>query len=76
MKSITGNSAEWELRISDLWAAINDYSEEQFVARMEELAAELPADNAVALFALSRHMTRYQRSLANYAQLISDSPNC
>jgi tetratricopeptide (TPR) repeat protein len=169
MKSITGNSAEWEQRVSDLWASINEYSEEQFVARMEELAAELPADNAVALFerassldstghsdlavplyrqalefglqgerrrraviqmasslrnigrapesvalltaerdagsddlddavsaflalalvdtgrereavslaltALSRHMTRYQRSLANYAQLISDSPN-
>jgi Tetratrico peptide repeat len=27
---------------------------------------------SVAVTALSRHMTRYQRSLANYARLISD----
>jgi hypothetical protein len=47
MKSI---SAEWEQRISDLWASINDYSEEQFLERMEKLAAELPADSPVALY--------------------------
>ena len=166
---MTGSSAEWEQRISDLWATIDDHSEEQFLARIEELAAELPADSAVAVFerasaldstghsdlaaplyrqalelglhgerrrraviqmasslrnlgrapesvalltaernagsddlddavsaflalalvdtgrereavslaltALSRHMTRYQRSLANYAQQISDRPS-
>jgi Flp pilus assembly protein TadD len=30
---------------------------------------------SVAVTALSRHMTRYRRSLANYAQLISDRPS-
>ena len=30
---------------------------------------------SIALTALSRHMTRYRRSLANYAQLISDHPS-
>ena len=30
---------------------------------------------AVAVTALSRHMTRYQRSMANYARLISDHPS-
>jgi tetratricopeptide (TPR) repeat protein len=50
MKSITGSSEDWEQRISDLWASINDHSEEQFLARMEELAAELPADSAVGAF--------------------------
>jgi hypothetical protein len=166
---VSGNSAEWEQRISDLWASIDDRSEEEFLARMEGLVAELPADSAVAIFeraasldstghsdlavplyrqalglglhgerrrraviqmasslrntgraaesvalltaerevqsddlddavsaflalalvdtgrereavslalsALSRHMTRYQRSLADYARLISDPPS-
>jgi thioredoxin-like negative regulator of GroEL len=30
---------------------------------------------AIALTALSRHMTRYRRSMANYARLISDQPS-
>ncbi len=160
---------EWEQRLSDLWASIDDQSEEEFLSRIEQLVAELPPDSAVAVFeraasldstgqsdlavplyrqalerglhserrrraviqlasslrnlgrpaesvalltaereiasddlddavsaflalalvdvgrereavslaltALSRHMTRYRRSLANYAQLISDPPN-
>ena len=43
-------SAEWEQRLSDLWASIDDHSEEEFLARMEELTAELSADSAVAAF--------------------------
>jgi Flp pilus assembly protein TadD len=43
-------SAEWEQRLSDLWASIDDHSEEEFLARMEELTAELSADSAVAVF--------------------------
>jgi tetratricopeptide (TPR) repeat protein len=43
-------NANWEQRLADLWAAIDSYSEEEFLARMEKLTAELPADNAVALF--------------------------
>jgi hypothetical protein len=41
---------EWEKRVSDLWASIDDYSEEEFLTRMEQLVAELPADSAVAVF--------------------------
>jgi tetratricopeptide (TPR) repeat protein len=41
---------DWEQRLSDLWASFDDLSEEQFLARMEELAAELPADSAEAAF--------------------------
>ena len=160
---------DWEQRVSELWASIDDHSEKEFLARMEQLVAELPADSSVAAFeraasldstghsdlavplyrqalglglhgerrrraviqlasslrnlgqasesvalltaerdvesddlddavsaflalalvdtgrereavslalkALSRHMTRYRRSLANYAQLISDRPS-
>jgi hypothetical protein len=43
-------SAEWEQRLSELWASIDDHSEQRFLALMEELVAELPADSAVAAF--------------------------
>lgn len=43
-------SAEWEQRSADLWASIDSYSEQDFLARIEELAAELPAEHPVALF--------------------------
>ncbi len=36
--------------MSDLWASIDDLSTEQFLARMDELAGELPPDSAVATF--------------------------
>ncbi|MBI5838846.1 MAG: tetratricopeptide repeat protein [Chloroflexi bacterium] len=41
---------EWEKRLSDLWASIDDHSEEEFLTRMEQLTAEIPADSAVAVF--------------------------
>ena len=41
---------EWEQRLADLWASIDDLSEAAFLTRMEQLVAELPADSAVALF--------------------------
>jgi tetratricopeptide (TPR) repeat protein len=47
---VTGTSADWERRLSKLWASFDDQGEEEFLARMEELAAELPADSAVAAF--------------------------
>ncbi len=43
-------SAEWERRLADLWASIDDLGEDEFLARLEELAAEQPADSAVAAF--------------------------
>jgi hypothetical protein len=48
--SRTGTSADWEERIAKLWAAIDDHGPEEFVARIDELASELPTGNAVALF--------------------------
>jgi hypothetical protein len=44
------NSMEWEQRLSDLWASIDDHSEQAFLTKMELLVAELPADSAVAAF--------------------------
>jgi hypothetical protein len=42
--------AEWEQRLADLWASIDDLSEEDFLKKMEILVAELPGDSAVAAF--------------------------
>ena len=48
--AVTPISIDWEQRLSDLWASIDNHSEEQFLARMELLLAELPADSALARF--------------------------
>jgi len=48
--SMSDISAAWEQRISELWASMDDYSEEQFLRRTAELAAELPADSPAAIF--------------------------
>jgi tetratricopeptide (TPR) repeat protein len=47
---VTGTNADWERRLSELWASFDDQGEEEFLARMEEHAAELPVDSAVAAF--------------------------
>ena len=41
---------EWEQRLADLWASIDDLGQEAFLKKMEILVAELPADSAVAAF--------------------------
>ena len=41
---------EWEQRVSDLWASIDGHSEQEFLNRMEQLVAEMPADSAAAVF--------------------------
>lgn len=42
--------AQWEARLAELWESIDEHSEEEFLVRMEQLTAELPADSAVAAF--------------------------
>jgi tetratricopeptide (TPR) repeat protein len=41
---------DYDRRSDELWASIDDYDEEAFRARIEELVAGLPADSAVAAF--------------------------
>jgi Tetratrico peptide repeat len=43
-------TSEWEKRLADLWASIDDHGEDEFVHRMDELVGELPADSAVGLY--------------------------
>jgi tetratricopeptide (TPR) repeat protein len=47
---VSQKSTDWEQRLSTLWASLDDHSEEEFVAKMDELVAELPADSAVAAY--------------------------
>lgn len=47
---MSSDNADWEQRVSDLWASIDDYTGEEFVARMDALAGELPPDSPVAEF--------------------------
>ncbi len=41
---------DWDQRVADLWASFDDHDEEEFLARMEALAGELPADSPLAAF--------------------------
>jgi tetratricopeptide repeat protein len=44
------SGADWQQRVDDLWASFDDHSEDEFLAKMEQLAAELPEDSPVAAF--------------------------
>jgi tetratricopeptide (TPR) repeat protein len=41
---------DWERRVSDLWRSFDEHSEEAFLAQMEALAGELPADSPRAAY--------------------------
>lgn len=47
---MTGMEPEWEKRISDLWAVLDDHSGEEFVGLVDNLVAELPQGSGIALF--------------------------
>jgi hypothetical protein len=40
----------WELRVSALWASLDERTEADFLAAIEELVAERPADDPAAVF--------------------------
>lgn len=44
------DEADWGRRLALLWASIDDLREDDFLAAMEKLVAELPADDPVGLF--------------------------
>jgi hypothetical protein len=41
---------DWERRVADLWAAMDDLPEDEFLGRMEQLTGERPADDGAAVF--------------------------
>jgi tetratricopeptide (TPR) repeat protein len=44
------NQADWERRVAEAWASIDQRSEAEFLATIEQLAAEQPPGSAVAAF--------------------------
>lgn len=44
------NDADWEDRLANAWASVDDLSAEEFRAQIDRLAAELPSDSPVAAF--------------------------
>lgn len=44
------DATEWEQRVADAWASIDERPEDEFLAMIESLAAELPDDSAIAAF--------------------------
>jgi Tetratrico peptide repeat len=47
---VASTSVEWEQRVSELWDSLDEHGEDEFLARMEELIAELPENSARAAF--------------------------
>jgi hypothetical protein len=44
------NRADWEQRLADAWASIEKRTEPEFLALIEKLATELPADSGIGYF--------------------------
>ena len=42
--------SDWEQRVTALWASFDEYDEDDFLTAMDQLAAELPTDSALAAF--------------------------
>jgi hypothetical protein len=47
---VSSNQTSWEQRVAQLWAEIDEYEPDEFVARMDELAGELAEESPVAAF--------------------------
>jgi tetratricopeptide (TPR) repeat protein len=47
---VTDANADWEKRLKDLWAELDDHDEDEFIALVDSIAAELPPGNAIASF--------------------------
>ncbi len=47
---MTDANADWEKRLADLWAAMDGHDENEFIALVDRMAAELPPRSAVGLF--------------------------
>ncbi len=42
--------AQWEERMLELWATLDDYQQDEFIAVVDRLTAELPEGNPIGLF--------------------------
>jgi len=64
---------DWEERVAELWASIDAYDAEQFVAAMNALASERPEDDPVASFERASSLDstgRSERAVPLYRQAL------
>jgi hypothetical protein len=47
---VAEQNADWEKRLAAVWATLDDRDEEQFIAAINDLVAELPAESAIGPF--------------------------
>lgn len=47
---MTSVDATWEVRLADLWKAVDDFAPEAFVAQVDALVGDLPPGSAIGLF--------------------------
>jgi hypothetical protein len=50
MESVAEENADWEQRLAAAWATLDDRDEDQFVAAIDDLVAELPPQSAIGPF--------------------------
>jgi hypothetical protein len=50
MRSVVEENADWEKRLAAVWATFDDRDEEQFIAAIDDLVAELPDESAIGRF--------------------------
>jgi tetratricopeptide (TPR) repeat protein len=49
-EAVRMDETDWERRLADAWATIDERDEADFLALIEKLAAELPPDSGIAAF--------------------------
>ncbi|HEY4463946.1 MAG TPA: tetratricopeptide repeat protein [Streptosporangiaceae bacterium] len=69
------DQTDWDRRVVDAWASFGERDEGEFLALIEELAAELPADSGIGLYERASSLDAtghediavplYQQALAN-----------
>jgi hypothetical protein len=47
---VAEQNADWEKRLAAVWATLDDRDEEQFIAAIDDLVAELPDESAIGRF--------------------------
>jgi hypothetical protein len=47
---VANENADWEKRLAVVWATLDDRNEEQVIAAIDELVAELPDESAIGSF--------------------------
>jgi hypothetical protein len=75
---VTVAGDDWERRVAEAWASFGSRDEQDSLALIDGLAAELPADDPAGLYerasARDAGLPAYQRAVGEYARLLVAPP--